>query len=343
MDRIIAGRNIVTLIGPGQGQYIVTSCKKSSTVWTVTAYSISEQIRSLTTSSEIQITSYATPFDAITGLAMDAFSRISPNENRSFSIPPAPVQGVAALFRKANNRWETEADLPGSGTLRFGKGESVWYIISVCALKLGCKLWVADGTLYVVDTSIISSNPVEDDTYQVTPSSLNFTDIDTIYLNTSGEYPYRMSESQESLLSNVVGLPSPGKEGQEVIRNKIIVEFDESNDYRTADSRGIVTDNQEGAGTAKGTAESDATNDTIASVNYFNEKAYSVKIPQFGYRNAKAVANQLASMYCDAETSISFDVRELIEETRQVGDETVKVRTWYPTFGQLTRIHNIYD
>ncbi len=339
VGRIVAGKNIVTLIGPGQGQYIVTSCKKSSNVWTVTAYSISEQIRGVVTSNEIQITSYASPFDAITSLAMDAFSRMATGGSS-----PAPVQGVAALFKKSNNKWENET-LPGQGVLRFGVGENLWYIISVCALKLGCKLWVADGTLYVVDTTIMTNGPPSEDTntYQVTPSTLNFTDIDAIYLNTSGEYPYRMTESQQSLLSNIVGLPSPGKEGQEVIRNKVTVTFNESNDSRTADGRGIITDGQDGAGTMKGTAESDVTGNVKSSIEYFNEKSYTIKIPQFGYKNAKAVANQIAAMYCDAETSISFDVRELIEKTIQVGDETVQSREWQPTFNQLTRVHNIYD
>ena len=345
MNRIIAGKNIVTLIGPGQGQYIVTSCKKSDTTWTIIAYSVSEQIRSLTTTSEITLDAYGTPYDILVDQALDGFSRLAMDNM------PAPVQSVAALFYKDRNSWKPET-LPTSDPgdpkpLTFARGTSVWYLISVCALKLGCKIWVSDGTLYVIDPSIIRSNPDDvNSNIAVTPAELTTTEIDTIYLNRNGPYPLRLTEGQEALLSNIVNLPKIGKEGQEVLRNKVIIEFNEKNDARIADDRGIVSAGQVGEGTKKGTAESGNDKDLVnGSLAYFDTKSFTTSIPEFGYENAKVVADQIAEMYCDAETSISFSVRELFEETKEVGSEgeTVTVRTWKPTFGQLTHIHNIYD
>ena len=345
MDRIISGKNIVTLIGPGQGQYKVTTCKKSNTEWTVTAYSISELIRGITTSGTINISELGTPYDVLVDLAMNAFSSIS-----SGSLLPPPVQGVAALFHRDRNVWEIETAPEGqeSNTLIFAKGTSVWYIMSVCALKLGCKLWVANGTLYIIDTTITGSDIQSDNTIMITPVGLKITDIDTIYLNRNGEFPYSLTQTQEALLSNIVDLPTLGKEGQNVLRNVVTVEFDSRNDYRTADPDGVIiehegTDPSE-VGTKKGAVVSDSNEDILSqSIRYFTEISHTIKIPEFGYANAKAVATQTAKMFCDAETSISFRVRELIEETEDAGGVPVTTRTWRPTFDQLTHVHNIYD
>ena len=357
VDRIYPGRNRVTLIGPGQGDYIVSSCKKSNDGWTVIAYSVAEQLRAIKLTAPISLgngSSGVAPLDIITSLV---YSNIG-----VYVLDPGystnPIQDVKYLFRASRNTWETETGMPQSCPMAFSAGTSIWYVIMVCAVKLGCKLWITGGALYLIDTSIDTRS--EDwnisNTYRVYPSNLKFNDIDTVYLNRNGAFPYNMTEMQTRLLGNIVDLPAPGNEGPEVLRNTVTVEFNSGRDYRAAnpDNQILVARGEVGEGTKKGTVvsdEGDANSLVYNSRRNYTEKSFTYQIPELGYYNAKEIANHTAEMYCDAETSISFEVRELIEseeertfeEDGETVTRTVHVRTWYPTFDTLTRIHHIVD
>lgn len=345
-DRIYAGCNKITLIGPGQGEYIVSTAKKSGQTWSITAYSVSELIRAVTLGQKIDLgaggAGATTPKDIITSLIYTDISQYY--INGLFSL--APIQDSVFLFKTDNNRWESEA----SSGMVFSKGTSVWYIIQVCALKLGCKVWISHGILYVVDTSVDMSNGVPSN-YTLSPGEAPaFVEIPAIYLNRSGDFPYSPTQEQLDFMSNVVDLPSPGKEGPQVLRNEVTVKFDASKDPRLPDSAdsSIVAEKdsqdnpQEGAGTSLGTITSGLSNSLVAgSVTAYSSKAYTVEIKEIGLNNARKIAETLAERYCDAETSISFEVRELYKEVDGT-DGSIR-RVWYPTFPVLTHVHMIAD
>lgn len=346
MDRIIAGKNVVTIIGPGQGTYIVTSCKKNSSTWRVTAYSNAERIKAIKTTRSINMShDVATPSHILFELASEGFSTISS------SSPVRPIQAIVYLYRASNDTWEIEPTGYSKTPMIVPAGTSIWYLMSVCALKLGCKLWVANSNLYVVDPSI-SFNDTSSEI--IRSDGLQAVELDTIYLNREGYFPLETTPAQEILLKNITNLPSPGKEGIEVLRNKIFIEIDADKDYRSADSiTGLIAQGQPGEGTKRGIIESDPVMTDASpvyptlvsgSINYFKEIAFSYQLPQLGYANAKKIANLTAETFCDAETSISFEVREMTEESSvDTEGRTSYIRRWVPIFNQLTRIHNIID
>jgi hypothetical protein len=348
----------------------VTSVKKNSDSWTVIAYSIAEQLRSATLHREMILNPTNTPASIIRDLVSYGLSTMVSR------IPGQgePITQMVWLYKQVYNTWPPEKDGPSEEdeyNAVFPVGTNIWYIINICALKLGCKVWVANSVMYIVDTDY---NPSDRASYFMSPdpdvSGIPFfRDIDTIYLNRSGVFPYFVDKDQEALLSNIVGLPEPGKEGQEVLRNKIKVSFNEKTDQRTFNSDNRVTEPTEQAGQSKGTIESipyyvyitddikwvyrpQSLSETIGgvtydmtlvrdSMEYFSEKQFSYAIPEIGYNAAKSIADLTAKKYCDAETSISFEVREMIEDESALS--TIPVRKWYPTFQPLTRVGNIVD
>jgi hypothetical protein len=64
----------------------------------------------------------------------------------------------------------------------------------------------------------------------------------------------------------------------------------------------------------------------------FNPKSYSLDLLELGQLDAQDIANMMANRYCDAETSITFRMREITE-----------ARYWIPFFKPLTRIKTIVD
>ena len=348
MDRIIAGKNIITVIGPGQGTYIVTSCKKNSSTWSITAYSAAEQIKSVKTSQSFDLLSVSnSPSHFLFEIAAEGFSRIS-----NSSAMAEPIQAIVYLYNSERDVWETEPAGWSAEPMVIPAGLSVWYVMSLCALKLGCKIWVANNNLYIIDPTI-SFNDASPNI--VKSKGINLLELDTIYLNKEGVFPLTISAAQESLLENIVNLPSPGKEGIEVLRNKIYVQIDPDRDYRStrSNSTNIVADDMPGPGSEKGTIESDPVMAEATpvyptlikeSIDWFKELSFTYHLPQLGFANAKAIANLTAELFCDSETSISFEAREMLEEAYQDDEQNISyVRQWDPLFSQLTRIHNIID
>lgn len=346
-NRIYAGRNRITLIGPGQGEYIVSSCKKSGQVWTIIAYSISELIRAVTLGQKINLESggsnATTPKDIITSLIYTDISQYYVSGMYSL----APIVNAVFIYKDGRNSWLSESD--SMPDMCFAKGTSVWYVIQVCAAKLGCKVWISHGILYVVDTSADFRNGPPAG-YVISPNTEAFTEIAEIYLNRNEDFPYNPTEEQLGFMSNVVNLPAPGEEGPMVLRNQVTVKFAQERDPRTPDSddatlvattTGTPPQPQEGAGTPLGTITSGLSNSLVArSIEVYSPKAYSVEIKEIGLNNARAIAEQFAERYCDAETSISFNVRGLYKETDDGGNIH---RVWYPTFPTLTHIHTLVD
>ena len=318
IDNIIPGRNIVSLFGPGQGEYVVTKCEKSMDTWSVIAYSVMEQIRGIAL-SEPQSIAGNTPISIIQNVVRNA----TVNYSVYGADPRNLIRKVEYYVRKSNNTWKN------SSNRQFPIGTNCWYIIQVCALRLNAKVWMADGILYVIDPSLTSDVPQSQIASSVKDQQYPFIDMDTIYLNRQGGFPIKPNTEQTDVLENVVSTPELGDDGVAVIRNYVIVNYTDSEGERA-------------------TAISN-TNNSIKSQKTFNPKSHSLDLVELGPSDAQDIANMLADRYCDAETSISFTMREISERTVTVTNPstqevtTTKEWVWIPFFKPLTCIRTIVD
>lgn len=317
VDYIIPGRNIITLFGPGRGEYVVTKCTRSSDAWTIIAYAIMEQIRGLVIADSRAFTEQS-PLEMIINLVRSTPSTLAVQGSNPLNL----VQRVDYLVKLENNTWSNGLNCS------FEPGTNVWYAIQVCALRLNAKVWLTDGVLYVVDTTL---SPQEAADPNIVYTSLlegtsPFNDIGTVYLNSEGGFPIKPTEFQSNIISNVVDTPELGEDGSEVLRNAITV---------TCKDNATVMSNSSG--------------NPEVSRSIFNVKMHTLTIPQISSADALAIANLLANRYCDAETSISFSMAEVVETSESEVDSTsgntvmVTHYRWYPFFSPLTRAEKIVD
>jgi len=311
IDYIIPGRNIITLFGPGRGEYVVTKCSKSNDTWTVVAYATMEQIRGLVITESRSFTELA-PADMITNLVRSTPDMLAVSGSNPLNL----IHEIAFLVRASNNSWANPVGCA------FEAGTNVWYAIQVCALKLNAKVWLTDGVLYVIDTSLTAQEALNPST---TFSSLGqskspFNDIGTIYLNSEGGFPINPTEYQQDIISNVVDTPELGEDGSEVLRNTVTITY-----------KGNMT------------TMSDNNGNPANSRSIYNMKMHSLTIPQISEGDAKAIANLMANKYCDSETSISFSMAEIVESTETEDGVTTTHFRWYPFFTPLTRAEKIVD
>ena len=354
MDDIRAGSNIITLYGFGQNgaTYVVTNCKKNGSTWKITAYATAEEIRAYTLTGKSMIGSStdagwtnlgATPVETIIGLVEPAYV----STRSSLSSIGTPIRGIVMYYRAANNQ---------IGTVRFSTGASIWLIISICAMCMGCNVWVSNNILYVVDLSI---DPSEDPdgtlgkfgSYHTAGCTVPWAFIDrgTIYLNAEGAYPYTPSPYQTEVMNNVLGTPAPGQEGRNLIKNNVVVTFNEN--YDLSADHFPAKDRKKNEILSRGQAISgypfngSVVNDTRSVEVKASQSRYGIiqsdiKLDSVDRPTAQRIADTIANEYCDSEQPITFTMREtsIIKE-----GEFISRVEWAPYFSSGTRFRMIID
>ena len=341
---IVAGKNRITVNAMGKGEFIVTKVS-GSTDYKITAYSINETYRSTAVGVRIPFgkDSNSTPFDII--------KTIFATNRESYGSELKPVtftmNRVAYAYRESNNVWDDHFQCT------FDNNSSAWYVLSVCALKLNCKIWFSDEIAYVVDMSIpvneLKSESIATNLIPIggTAAVGGITDIQNIYLNTSDPFPLSATPEELKFPLSVCDSIKLGDEGAETIHNSIRVQFDDKKDDRSSESlenggyklgftrTGVIYDQQ----------------DDIYAVDLSNrpildqsQKKYGIKeitynIKEFGNYDADDVAIKVAESNCDSEQSIGFKLKELHKEI--VDGHTVSY--WQKYFPSITHVDKIYD
>ena len=310
VDDIIAGKNRVVVYGIGKGEYIVTKAYSSGQNYKVTAYSIYEQYRASTINENFTFgsepgVSYKTPIDVIFKILTD---------QSTYGVDIARIffnqDDIIYCYRPENNTWVD------SGT--FSASQDAWYVLNVCALRLGCKIWFADGKAYVVDTSI--ENP-RSEGVAACSTNFSFCDFDRLYLNRDGFYPLNPTIQEINFMQSVCGDTELGDEGANVLKNLTLVKCN-SGDYVYTE---VGADGLVDASRAK-----------------FGVKKSEYSIIEIGVHDAKAVASNVDRRYCDSEQSIGFRLSETHYDEPEEG-EVDPGRYWQPYFPQLARVSEIYD
>ena len=371
MDDIRAGLNLVTIYGFGmQGaQFVVTNCKMKTDTWKVTAYSIAEDIRGFTLACDIYMgeDEPVNPNAVYVGGTPAAIipAIVEPRSQSTFTSAreiKGGVNNVIMAYRTTNNNFN-------GGQLVFKTGTSMWYIILLLAMRLGCNVWVTNGTMYVIDLSIPISDPGSvPSAYGVYRSSSlpnsegywKFEDLQTIFLNKEGVYPYSPTPEQNDILNNVVGMPDPGQEGRNLVKNRVVVSFDQPDslpdpgavykDGGTYTDIIVISPNTAISGITPAASASSSTGyyandqtsslgECAASISQFGLIQMDLTISEADRKFAQAIADLQAKYYCDSEQPISFTMRET---TVNVNNNRTSI-IWSPKFGNNTRISRIVD
>lgn len=338
---IIAGKNRITLNAMGDGEFVVTKVSGSND-YKIIAYSVNETYRSTALGVRIPFgaNTTATPFDIIKII-------LATNRDSSGSeLKPVVYteDRIAYAFRKSNNFWSSAYEC------NFNNESSAWYVLSVCAIKLDCKIWFSDRIAYIVDTSLTADDLLNTNTISSNLDTVGgLLDLQNLYLNTSDPYPLSATPEEMKFPQSVCDAVKLGDEGAETIHNSLKVTFDKYKDGR--DETSLKNGGYARGLTRTGVKLTTQHNVPIYTVDLSNDpdiaesqKKYGVKevtydIQEIGVDDANDIAIKVARSNCDSEQSIGFKLKEMHKE--EVDGQTVKY--WQKYFPTVTHVDTIYD
>lgn len=195
-DDIVAGKNHLLVNAMGSGRFLVTRCKLSNDVYTITAYAYAEAIRGATTARPY--TNDYTPLAIIRDILRRGVSVGDYTINFSDTGDDTAKHTLIA-------RVDDEVEWVGS--VSFPAGTNAWYVLQVCALRLGAKVFFSEGKAYVIDTSLDSG-------------TTNYGSI-TVYGDSAPDYASTFNTVDEVEL---------GDEGTAIICNVLNVVYNNGND-----------------------------------------------------------------------------------------------------------------
>ncbi len=265
---IKAGRNKVIVDAVGRGHFTVVKCKYSGRKYKITAYCDTERYRGCTLAKG----GVNTPEDWIRSILNDT----------SYGVSVSEVD-----IRPGSDAMEE--------TISFESGTTVWYVLQVCAILLGCKIWFSEDKAYVVDCTQL---------------------VDGMNLDL---YP---EDETDAMYARTVGEVSLGSEGTDTLLNSIFVKCT------------IPQTNSSGELTG-GTTQSafNAARDTQSIKMYGEYKSNTLVVPELReglflqddgstvqFTQGKIFAENYMKYFIEPQQSVSFEIKEL--EAAGVDKET---------------------
>lgn len=273
---IIAGKNKITVKAVGLGNFVVTRCKLSNDIYSITGYAYAEAFKGAVTAHYDQsITPSAIMKDILTnGVSIQGSYVMYDGDSLVIDID------------SANDVWNGSVDIPADS--------NAWYVLQLCALRLGAKVFFAENKAYIIDTSLESATQDQ--------GSIAIDTDDTDY----------------------VGSPELGDEGTSTVCNVVTVVYNDGNDSVSV-SYGNGTASEDSSGTEGSEGDDDAGTDTgeegddgtateaEGSNAYYGDKgSKTIRIPEvLSEADAKAMAMNYMKYVADSQTSIGFTVKEM--------------------------------
>ena len=131
VNNIEEGMNKIILNAVGRSNLTVVKIKVRDTKMTLTAYSDAEVLRG----SKLAMTGTLQPYEWIKEILTSGTYGIQYVEDSTLFI--------SSSFSLNSDKL--------SDLLYFSEGESVWYVLQICALYMNCKIFFCDNKVYVVD------------------------------------------------------------------------------------------------------------------------------------------------------------------------------------------------
>lgn len=295
VEGIVAGQNKVIINAVGRCSMTVTKCKLTNKNFSITAYSNAEVLRGYT----LDTSATMTPFGWIKYILEEGRFGVS---FRSTADDEDKV-----TFRYSFNNTTDFYDM-----LSFEEGTSVWYVLQVCAMYLGCKIFFSGDRAYLVD-------------YRVQEGSSHTENAVFDYVNDNSESGDRYTldlysaTRDDPIYGRVTGDVELGDEGTDTIINA------QSIRCRTSESDTM---------TSTFTYYDEGSKD-----RYKEHSGSMLSIPELiqggNYNQAKTFAENLISYRAEPQQSVSFSVKEMERKGNAI--------SWSPFFAASTRIRTIRD
>lgn len=333
-DDIKPGRNQIFIHTVGDCNMIVTKCKSSGTDYRITAYAFEEAYRGLAIGEPIECgpdKPYATPFEVITHL-LDNTYEVGYGISLRYS-----TEKIKYNYAEVNNTW--------SDVVSFDSSSTVWYVLSVCAMRMGCTIWFQDGYVYIVDLTTAKDETTKDRTMvsnlvkemKVNPDdTIDLKTYDARYLNASPYSPakiepvdaggYRIT-ADYAFCAGVIGTPDISDSGTDSLVNSVLVKY---TGYLEENDQSPYTDY---VSTSVGSGDGRIK----ASQERYGVRDKDVKINISGLRqgDAQAIADLYPRRLCDTQQTVTFTVSEEYGE----GD----TKRWQSYFPAIAYINSIID
>lgn len=320
VDDIKAGRNRLIINAIGHADMIVTKCKTTGNDFKITAYGIEEAYKGLQLGEDIECgpdAPFTTPYETIQYILDKTYDV---GDTASLRFPDGRIK---FCYKQENNTW--------SGAVTFPETDKVWYVLSVCAMRMGCTIWFQDGYVYVVDTSLspiegtseTNMNKGEDKDNEYDHQSYGKT-----YLNVAPYSPEK-DTPEWAFACSVLGTPSLEDTGTDALCNMAQISIrDPDNQYR---SLRVTTSKTQRL--------------IKASIEEYGERtSNTISIPELNRDDAQAIADLYPLGLCDTQQTISFKLSEATS-SKPSNTEDEKPDGWkayYRPFSQLSRVidHN---
>lgn len=343
VGNIVAGRNEIVLNAVGKGRFTVVKCKLSNKTYTVTAYCNAEALRgkSLTTGGTM------TPFQWVQHIL---------SEGRY-------IDDVFADHDRFIYSFQTDID----DMITFSSGTNTWYILQVCAMVLGCKMFFADDRAFMIDFRTppkagmtrsdyewVSHQEVETDedgnTVLGDDGTPNLVDVWEYVYNSSYELPYRYGMKMESgssvtadldlykypsskyvLSGRVTGDVSLGDEGIDSVVNSFTLNYTSVDEDGSSEKVGKTFTMQESV--------------AVFGIKQGSQLSiYELKGRADGSDLGQVFAKNYLDYRCEPQQSVEFTVKEMQRGSSDSVSEDYDMDAhikWSPLFPQAFSCHSI--
>lgn len=310
---ITAGQNKIVVKAIGRGTYIVSASNLTGNTCTITGYCTAYGLTSTNSTADIS----GTPYEIIKSILVD---------------------NKYGYFMSGKLRyWFVDRNGP-SDILSFPKGYSLWYILQVCSMYLGCKIFFTGDDAYLVDyrlprTSSLANLKEQipnlkyttEDTYDKT-GKVSGTEPDAVY--DFDDIQVYTTDTKRPEFGKIVGQVKLGNEGQTTVINKVqitCINPDKTSEtvVATAMSTKAMTMYNE---TEK--AKYETTIDTLLQSK--PDSSASKK-----YKQGSTIASNIIDYRCEAQQSVEFSMKEL--------QSTNGKTHWLPFFLPSSRIRALDD
>lgn len=190
---IIAGKNQLIVNAIGKGNFVITRCKLNNDIYTLTGYSYAEAFRG-TVTKRVYSNAY-TPYQIIEDILRTGVQ----------------LENLSVIYTGEQFVSRCDTTVSWDGEVSFAEGSNAWYVMQICALRLGCKLFFHEDTAYLIDMK------------------------ETANLNYGGELDlYPVGADVEDFGYNVVGSPELGDEGTSQLCTIVSIQYTDANSGTTS-------------------------------------------------------------------------------------------------------------
>lgn len=287
VDDIVAGKNKLIIDAVGRSYMTVVKCKLRNKNYSITAYCNAEVLKGYVLNEAINMT----PFDAIKHILTSGM------------YGTAFVDSIDASVRTFHYHFNPKNS--SSDSISFDKGINTWYVLQVCAIYLGCKIFFTNNCAYLIDYSLTSaSNTSGSDTVYTFSDKTGYI-LDLYTEDTNSEVYGRVCDSVEL-----------GDEGFDTVVNTQLINYSKSKGSSEM-VKAVVKDD--------------------ASIDKFGERdGNSLNIKEFtSDAQVLTFGKELIKYRSEPQQSMTFTLKEM--------ENNSGVATWVPFFPPVTCVREIND